>query len=162
MTAMPLEETEADDGELIKLSLDQPDAFAALFDRYASQVHRYAARRLGTQLADDIVAETFLIAFRRRTSYDTAQPLARPWLYGIATTLIARHHRSEERFLRALKRTGVDPLPEPEEEAVLRKVAAGEQERALAGALAKLSRGDRDVLLLVAWGDLTRTGCSAR
>ncbi|MEV4578304.1 sigma factor [Nonomuraea jabiensis] len=64
------------------------------------QIHRYAARRLGTQAADDIAAETFLIAFRRRASYDLSHRLARPWLYGIATTLIARHRRSEERFLR--------------------------------------------------------------
>lgn len=45
------------------------------------------------QVADDIVAETFLTFFRRRASYDHAQPPARPWLYGIATNLIARQRR---------------------------------------------------------------------
>jgi RNA polymerase sigma-70 factor (ECF subfamily) len=145
---------ELDDAELIRRSWDDPERFAALFDRYVRQIHHYVARRLGTHVADDIVAETFLAAFRRRKSYDTTRPLARPWLYGIATTLIARHRRNEERHYRAMERTGVDPLPEPMAEAVITRVAAQQQERLLAGALAKLSPGDRDVLLLVAWGDL--------
>lgn len=154
MTAATVSETHPEDAELIRRSRDDPEQFAALFDRYVSQIHRYAARRLGTQAADDIVAETFLVAFRRRMTYDTTQSLARPWLYGIATKLIARQQRGEERFLRALRRTGVDPLPEPMADTVLNRVAAQEEERRLAGALAGLSRGDRDVLLLVAWGDL--------
>ncbi|MET9063832.1 RNA polymerase sigma factor [Streptosporangium sandarakinum] len=143
------------DAELIRRSHDDPEWFAGIFDRYVRQIHRYAARRLGTQAADDIAAETFLIAFRRRASYDLTQRLARPWLYGIATRLIARHRRGEERFLRALCRTGQDPLPEPMADAVVDRVAAQEKDRVLAGALAGLSRGDRDVLLLVAWGDLS-------
>ena len=155
MTAVEADLTEVDDGTVIRSSLDEPERFAVLFDRYARQVHQYVSRRLGTQLADDIVGETFLIAFRRRETFDPARTLARPWLYGIATTLVARHRRNEERFLRALKRTGADPLPEPVAEAVARQVTAGAQERALAGALARLPRGDRDVLLLVAWADLS-------
>ncbi|WP_405141944.1 RNA polymerase sigma factor [Sphaerisporangium sp. NBC_01403] len=105
-------------------------------------------------MADDIAAETFLKAFYCRESYDLAQRMARPWLYGIATNLIARYRRDEARFLRALCRTGVDPLPEPMAAAVIGRVAAQEEDRRLAGALAGLSQGDRDVLLLVAWGDL--------
>ncbi|GAA2845100.1 RNA polymerase sigma factor [Streptosporangium fragile] len=160
MTARPAETVETDetdetdDAELIRRSRDDPEQFAVLFDRYVHQIHHYVARRLGTQAADDITAETFLAAFRRRDSYDLARPLARPWLYGIATTLVARHRRGEERFLRALSRTGVDPLPEPMADAVVDRVAA-QEERRLAKALAGLSRGDRDVLLLIAWGDLS-------
>ncbi|MFD1931096.1 MULTISPECIES: RNA polymerase sigma factor [Nonomuraea] len=150
----PAETVEADDAELIRRSHDDPEQFATLFDRYVRQIHRYVARRLGTQVADDIAAETFLIAFRRRAAYDVTQPLARPWLYGIATTLMARHRRDEERFLRALSRTGMDPLPEPMADTVIGRVAAQEEDRRIAGALAGLSQGDRDVLLLVAWEDL--------
>ncbi|GAA2162954.1 RNA polymerase sigma factor [Actinomadura napierensis] len=146
--------THASDAEVIRHSAHDPERFAVLFDRYAAQIHRYAARRLGTQTADDIVAETFLTAFRKRGTYDLGRPLARPWLYGIATTLVARHHRGEERHYRALQRTGIDPLPEPEAEAVVARVAAQQQERLLGGALSALPAGDRDVLLLVAWGDL--------
>ncbi|MEV8637252.1 RNA polymerase sigma factor [Streptosporangium sp. NPDC051023] len=152
---MTVETAELDDAELIRRSADDPGQFAALFDRYARQIHLYVARRLGTQAADDIVAETFLAAFRRRNTYDHAFPLARPWLYGIAGTLVARHKRQEERLLRALSRTGVDPLPESMADTVVRRVTAQGRERELAGALAALSHGDREVLLLVAWEDLS-------
>ncbi|GAA4965442.1 hypothetical protein GCM10023334_086180 [Nonomuraea thailandensis] len=126
-----------------------------MFDRHVEQIHRYAARRLGAQAADDMPAETFLTAFRRRASYDHTRPLARPWLYGIATNLIARHRRDEERFLRALSRTGAEPQPEPMADAVIGRVAAQGEDRRLAGALMVLSSADRDVLLLVALGELT-------
>ncbi|TDB97450.1 sigma factor-like helix-turn-helix DNA-binding protein [Actinomadura sp. 7K534] len=56
---------------------------------------------------------------------------------------------------RALQRTGLDPLPEPLAEAVVRRVDAQAGDRRLAGALAALHRRDRDVLLLVAWAELT-------
>jgi RNA polymerase sigma factor (sigma-70 family) len=142
------------DADLIRASSTEPERFAVLFDRYAHPIHGYVARRLGTSAADDVVAETFLIAFRRRATYDTSRPVARPWLYGIATTLIAQHRRDEERFYRALSRTGVDPLPEPMAETVVRRLAARDLHRRLAGALAGLAARDRDVLLLVAWGGL--------
>ncbi|GAB2848912.1 RNA polymerase sigma factor [Actinocorallia aurea] len=147
--------TEVGDAELIRLSRDAPERFAELFDRYARDVHGYVARRLGPQYADDVVGETFLVAFRRRDRYDTARDNARPWLYGIATNLIARHHRAEKRFLRALERTGVDPVAEAFDDGVVSRVDARGQQRALAGALARLSRGERDVLLLIAWGGLS-------
>ncbi|TDE32550.1 RNA polymerase sigma factor [Actinomadura sp. 6K520] len=143
------------DAEVIRRSLTEPECFSALFERYGRQIHHYAARRLGTQAAEDIVAETFFVAFRRRASYDLAQPVARPWLYGVATNLIARHRRTEERMYRALQRTGLDPLPEPLAEAVVRRVDAQVEDRRLAGTLAALHRRDRDVLLLVAWAELT-------
>ncbi|MCP2336222.1 RNA polymerase sigma factor [Actinomadura rupiterrae] len=154
VTPGPPQAGRLDDAALIGLSLDEPEWFAVLFDRHGGRIHDYAARRLGVQAAEDITAETFYTAFRRRGSYDRTQPHARPWLYGIASRLIARHHRAEERYLRALHRTGVDPLPEPMDDAVVERVAA-QAERRLAGAVAKLNPGDRDVLLLVAWGDLS-------
>ncbi|WP_067474847.1 RNA polymerase sigma factor [Actinomadura hibisca] len=144
-----------DDAELIALSLDEPEWFSALFDRYGGRIHDYAARRLGNDAAEDIVAETFFVAFRKRSSYDLTRTMARPWLYGIATNLIARHRRTEERYYRTFQRTGVDPLPEPLADTVVTRVAAQGQERRLAGVLRKMPRGDRDVLLLIAWADLT-------
>lgn len=156
MTATrPVIDREGDDAKLIVESLKDPEIFAILFDRYAADIHRYAARRVGTGHADDIVAETFLAAFRRRTSYDTTRRMARPWLYGIATNLLARHQREEERLYRALQRTGIDPLPEPMETAVVARVTAQSRQRALAAALAGLAPRDRDTLLLLAWGGLT-------
>ena len=72
-----------DDAALIERSRTEPEAFAAIFDRHATEIHRYAARRLGAALAEDVVGETFLVAFRRRDSYDLAYRDARPWLFGI-------------------------------------------------------------------------------
>ncbi len=78
-----------------------------------------------------------------------------PWLYGIASNLIGRHRRAEIRAYRALARTGVDPIESaPHTDEVDARLAAG-VERELASALAQLPRGDRDVLLLFAWADLT-------
>lgn len=100
----------ADDADVIARSLAEPELFAGLYDRHAPDIHRYAARRLGEGPADDITAETFLIAFRTRDRYDTAHRLARPWLYGIAANLIGKHRRTEVRALKALARTGHDPV----------------------------------------------------
>lgn len=61
-----LEPDACDDTVLIVQSLQAPERFAALFDRHALAIHRYVARRLGPDAADDLVAEAFLTAFRRR------------------------------------------------------------------------------------------------
>lgn len=140
-----------DDAEVITQSLDEPELFAGLYDRHAPDIHRYAARRLGEGAADDITAETFLIAFRTRGRYDTAHRLARPWLYGIAANLIGKHRRTEVRALKALARTGHDPVAASWSDRSDDRLAV---QAPLAGALASLSPGDRHVLLLVAWADL--------
>lgn len=141
-----------DDATLIAQSLRAPERFGVLFDRHAPAIFRYVARRLGPDAADDIVAETFLTAFRARDRYDTTRPDAGPWLYGIATRLIGRHRREEVRFFRAIARTGVDPAAEPVADQATDRAAAGAVRRQLAEAVAGLSRAHRDVLLLTAGG----------
>jgi RNA polymerase sigma factor (sigma-70 family) len=146
---------EFDDATVIQLSRHEPDQFTVLFRRHAPQLQRYVVRRLGPDAADDIVAETFLLAFRQRERYDQTRADARPWLYGIATNLIGRHRRSEIRLYRALARTGADPVTEPFTDRVDDRVSAGNASRRLAAALARLSAELRDTLLLAAWGDLS-------
>lgn len=143
------------DAVVVARSLEEPDVFAALYDAYAPLIFRFIARRLGAQVAEDITAETFLAAFRRRDRYDLRRSDARPWLYGIAVNLIGKHRRSEVRMLRALARTGIDPVAEADTERIHRRVVAAAAERELASALAGLATGDREVLLLVAWGELS-------
>src|SRR6204780_4787312 len=104
---------DADDATVIRLSRNEPERFTVLFRRHAPHIQRYVVRRLGTDAADDIVAETFLLAFRQRDRYDLARTDARPWLYGIATNLIGRHRRAEIRLYPALARTWDQPVPEP-------------------------------------------------
>jgi RNA polymerase sigma factor (sigma-70 family) len=156
-----------DDATLIVQSRRDPERFAALFDRHAAEIHRYLARRVGHDSADDLVAETFLIAFRQRDRYDESRQNARPWLYGIATNLLGRHRRQEIRFFRAFARIGADPavlsglessplqLAEPLADRVTERVAAEGVRQQLAAALAGLHKADRDVLLLVAAADFS-------
>lgn len=141
-----------DDVALICRSVETPEVFAGLYDRHARAIHGYIARRLGQDTADDLLAQTFLVAFGQRALYDSAHSDARPWLYGIATKLIARHRRDEVRFFRAIARTGVDPAAEPLADQVTRRVAAQGVRVQLASALARLPQRDRDVLLLVTDG----------
>lgn len=144
-----------DDAALIERSWHDPEAFAGLYDRHAAPLHRYAARRLGAGAADDIVADTFLDAFRNRHRYDRTVSDARPWLYGIAANLIGKHRRTEVRMLRAFARTGADPAVEGHADRIDSQVSAAAVQPHLAAAVAALSPGDRDVLLLVAWADLS-------
>ncbi|WP_307784123.1 sigma factor [Salinibacterium sp. NG22] len=94
------------DNEIIRRSWDNPAVFAEMYDRHATSVYRYAARRAGVDTADDIMAETFLVAFERRNRFDSAFESALPWLLGIATVLIRKHRGSEARFLRAVVASG--------------------------------------------------------
>jgi RNA polymerase sigma factor (sigma-70 family) len=151
-SAVPARPGTGGDAAVIERSLLAPECFGALFDRHAPTIHRYIARRLGPDAADDLVAETFLAAFRRRDRYDQEQADARPWLYGIATRLIGRHRRDEVRFFRAIARTGVDPAGEPVADRVTERVTAQAVSRELAAAVAGLSQAHRDVLLLTASG----------
>jgi RNA polymerase sigma-70 factor (ECF subfamily) len=152
---------EHDDASVIGRSRDEPEVFEVVFRRYADQIQRYVARRVGADAADDVVAETFLLAFRQRERYDTSSACARPWLYGIATNLIGRHRRAEIRQYRALARIGVDPVAESFADRVDEAVSAGAVSRRLAAALAALPAAHRDTLLLVAWGGLSHQEAAA-
>lgn len=135
------------------------DGLAGLYDRHAAALFSYCARRVGPDLAEDIVASTFLTAHERRHRYDPSRPPL-PWLYGIATNLLRRHRRDEVRAYRALVRTGVDPLTgvhavadEPAQRAAERTDDAARARR-IAGVLLDLPVRQRDVLLLFAVGQL--------
>ncbi|WP_346433605.1 RNA polymerase sigma factor [Nonomuraea composti] len=143
-----------DDATLIGRSVGDPESFAALFDRHADEIHRYAARRLGGELADDVTGEVFLAAFRGRARYDPTWPDARPWLYGIATKVVAQHRRAERRRTAAMARVSAE-RPGTFDERSADRVTAEQLQPRLARALTRLSAAERDLLLLLAWADLT-------
>ncbi|WP_153536397.1 RNA polymerase sigma factor [Actinomadura macrotermitis] len=155
MTAPPALGAATADAEIIRRSLAEPEAFAVLFDRYSGMLYRYVSRRLGPEVAEDLVGETFLVAFSKRRRYDLEHADARPWLFGIVTRLVARHHRGEAARYRALRRSPVEERVECPADEVAALVTASASRPLLAEALAALPRRDRDVLLLVAWGDLS-------
>jgi len=143
------------DADLIRRSRQDPESFAAIFDRHAPHIQRYLARRLGREVADDLVAETFLVAFDKRHRYDADRPDARPWLYGIATRLVSQHRRAEVRRYRLHQAAGPQPDVDSHADRVAADVSAQALRGRLAAALAVLSTADRDVVLLIAWEQLT-------
>jgi len=136
-------------------SLACPELFGELYARHFAGIWRYMAARLGPDVADDLAAETFLAAFRRKHTFDPRLGEVRPWLYGIATNLVAGHHRAESRRYAALARIGADAPVHDDEEQITERLTAWQARRSLARALARLPDGDRDVLLLTAVGGLT-------
>lgn len=145
----------ASDAAVIEQSWHDPERFALLFDRHADEIHRYAARRLSLQAAGDVVSEVFLAAFRNRGRYDLSRADARPWLYGISAKVISQQLRADGRRARAMAAT---PLPRPAElpvDDIASRIIAEQLRPRLYGVLAELSRGDRELVLLVAWAGLS-------
>jgi RNA polymerase sigma-70 factor (ECF subfamily) len=146
---------EISDVEIIGLSQDDPELFAMIFDRHAEEIHRYAARQLGQQVAPDVVSDVFLAAFRNRGRYDAGRADARPWLYGIATKVISQHMRAESRRARTLAALPV-PLPAVfSVEEISDRITAAQLRPRLLRVLAGLSVADRELVLLVAWAELS-------
>jgi RNA polymerase sigma factor (sigma-70 family) len=143
------------DAEVIASSMTSPSSFGELFDRHATTMFRYFVRRVGPDQADSLLGDLFRIAFERRASFDTARPEARPWLYGIASNLLAKHRRREARRLQATARlvrrttTPADPFDD-----VDARLDAANLWTRIAAAIATLPTGERDALLLFAWEDL--------
>jgi RNA polymerase sigma factor (sigma-70 family) len=147
---------EVSDVAIIEASLHDADRFGLLYDRYCAMLYRYAYRRLGPSgSAEDVVADAFVVAFRKRNGYDLAKADARPWLFGILTREIARRRRTEEARYRAIGRAGTDEEVEEFADRVVSAVAAQAVRGALGAALGRLRPAERDVLLLIAWGDLS-------
>ena len=144
------------DADVIASSLQEPARFGAVFDRHATVVFRYLVRRVGVDEADALLGEVFRVAFEKRATYDTARPDARPWLYGIATNLLARHRRGEARRIRATARllARQRPADDPAEQ-VVGALDARELWPDVAEAVAALPDEERDALLLYAWEELS-------
>lgn len=143
------------DSDVIRASLRAPERFGALHERHAAALYRYAYQRVGAAAAEDVVAETFLAAFAGRGRYDMTHASARPWLFGILTNKIARWGRAERAHLRAIERAGQTPALDGMADRVAEQVSAQAERGRLTAALRRLSRADRDVILLVSWGQLS-------
>jgi RNA polymerase sigma factor (sigma-70 family) len=136
------------------LSVADRDRFAAVYEAHFDAIYGYLCRRVGRTEGEDLTAQTFTLALRDHQQYDTSRGPVRAWLFGIAANVLRGHQRSEERRLRMLARTGVDPLQD-EADQVEQRLDAKLATRSLAQVLASLSAGDREVLLLSAWAGLS-------
>ena len=163
-TNAPAAESPVTDACVITRSLEDPEVFAELFDRHAASIFRYAATRIGPDAADDVMSETFYVAFRNRRSYDLSRASARPWLFGIATHLIGQRRKVEARHWRGLSRVGGPAWQETGDDAIVERVSAQAVRAELAGALARLPERYRNVLLLIALADLdyAEAACALR
>jgi RNA polymerase sigma-70 factor (ECF subfamily) len=144
------------DAALIAASLDDPRQFGGIFDRHATTLYRYLVRRVAVDDAEGLLSEIFRVAFEKRGTYDCSRPNARPWLYGIATNLVAHHRRSEARRIHATARLlahhtdDADPT-----EQLVSDVDAVQFWPHVASAVANLPREERDALVLYVWEGLS-------
>jgi RNA polymerase sigma-70 factor (ECF subfamily) len=121
--------------------------FSRLYEAHYPAVRAYAWRR-GRDTADDIVAETFTLAWEL---FDRAPAEPLPWLIGIARNVRLNQERGERRRRERETRSA-------ESEAVPSFADRLDGDLALADALRRLSERDREILLLAAWECLDGTG----
>lgn len=120
--------------------MERSERFEAIYRRHVDAVHAYARRRAPASLAEEVVAETFLVCWRR---LDRVPAEELPWLYGVARRTLANLRRAERR-----RQAGERPL-RPEE------AAPAVVDERLRDALAELGARDRELLALVAWEGLS-------
>jgi len=144
------------DGVLIERSArGRPDAFVEVVRRHEVAVHGYLARRAGWQAADDLLGEVWVRAFGGRGGFDPAHADARPWLYGIARNVLRAHWRGAGSG-RPADEAGVVEAVDPWDDVIDRlDSAAAARTREVVGAVRALPPEEREVLLLVAWEQLT-------
>jgi RNA polymerase sigma-70 factor, ECF subfamily len=138
--------------------VDASRRFTAVFHEHHRRVFAYAVGRAGREHADDVVAETFLVAWRRLADVP-ANPL--PWLLGVARNVVHERYRDQVRqsALAAEMRAWVREAEEDVAEHVTDRAA-------VLLALAALGDADREILTLIAWHGLAArdaarvVGCS--
>jgi RNA polymerase sigma-70 factor, ECF subfamily len=139
------------DAELLIASRDDPHAFRELYDRSADRLLAYFYRRtLDAEVAGDLLAETFAVAFERRRRFrDVGAPGAN-WLYGIAAKELSHWYRRQAVEQRAVRRLAIE-VPALDDESIARIEALADMEThrtALAAALEQMGSGERDAVQL--------------
>lgn len=143
------------DLDIIRQSQAHPPAFGELYDRHAERLTRFAIQRVGRDTADDVVSETFLVAYRKRHKFNEAYESAMPWLFGIAARVIYTHRDAERRHMRAIGTAQRVAAVDPDDDDADGRLDAARMARELVPTINKLAHGDRETLLLYAWGDLS-------
>ena len=145
--------SERPDDEIIAASKEDPQLFVGIFDRHGRAIHSYVVRRAGSQVADDLISDIWLQSFRSRERYNRGCADARPWLYGIAKNVLRAHWRVHH----GAETAALEPPPHDVWADVDDRIDAGDRAAMVKRALGELEPDDREVLLLVAWEELTPT-----
>lgn len=131
---------------------DRVDRFRSLFDLHLDPLWRFARRRCrSAEDADDVVADTFAVAWRRRAELPPPEEVGL-WLFGVARRVLANQRRTADRQERLLLRIA-DAAPTEPSTAAPADTGIGEGHQ-LAAALEQLDPDDRELLLLRAWDGL--------
>ncbi|MCP2348066.1 RNA polymerase sigma-70 factor (ECF subfamily) [Nonomuraea roseoviolacea subsp. carminata] len=132
-----------------------PAAFEQLFDECSKAVYNHAYRLTGDwSAAEDVMALTFLEAWRLRVRVDPEGGSLRPWLLGIATNVARNTRRASRRHDDALARLPRgEPVPDFAEE-VVGRIDDAERLAAVREAFGGLRRHERDVFALCVWAGL--------
>jgi RNA polymerase sigma factor (sigma-70 family) len=145
---IPLE-TWVNDGKTIELSWNTPERFGEIFDRHFTSIFAFCARRVGPVLAEDIVNETFCVAFDHRRRYHTRErPNARPWLMGIAINVMRHEFRRQLREKRAVDRISTEDNHPDHDASIGDNFATANKIERVQAALAKLPNQELEALLL--------------
>jgi RNA polymerase sigma factor (sigma-70 family) len=135
--------------------IDHRTLFTDAFGECAPRILRYLSRQVSSAEAEDLLGETFCIAWQRRHRYRPDDGPLVGWLFGIAVNLLSRHKRSFLRRFAAHARFAVQSSPDGDcADLVAARVDATSAVAGLGDALAALHQRDRDVLLLSSWGQL--------
>jgi RNA polymerase sigma-70 factor (ECF subfamily) len=153
------------DAELIVASRSNPAKFRELYDRLADDVLAYFYRRvLDPEVAADLLAETFAVAFERRAHFENLGKPGGSWVYGIAAKELSHWYRRQAVELRAVKRLGMT-VPPLDDESIARIEALvdGDANRAaVAAALGELPDGERTAVQLRVIDELGYAEIAAR
>jgi len=133
------------------------EAFGDLYEHHARAVQSYCLwRTADLQAAEDATATVFLEAWRKRQRLTLSGDSAAPLLLGIANNVVRRHWRSQRRYRDTLERVrNVGQAPNDLEAEAIARVDAIQQLRDGGEAIRALPRREREVLALLAWGDLS-------
>jgi RNA polymerase sigma-70 factor (ECF subfamily) len=152
-TAAVTSEHRSEPGDVELLADESGEGFRAFFDRHVGAVFGFLVVRVGPGGADDLVSETFAIAWTKRATYRADVGSARSWLYGIAANVVRQHRDLEARWLTSVeaeRSTNADA-------AVAAAPEIDDVDPQLAGIVASLPPSERDVLLLVATSGMSAT-----
>lgn len=138
-----------------RLRAGDPEAFGSLYDQHAKAVYGHAFRLTGNwSAAEDIMALTFLEAWRLRQKLDEDGGSLRPWLLGIATNAARNTLRATRRHEAALARIPPAEAVEDFAEELAGRLDDAGQLHAVHRSLAVLRKSERDVVALCIWSGL--------
>jgi RNA polymerase sigma-70 factor (ECF subfamily) len=125
--------------------------FREIYSRCAGEVFTYALRRLSPADAEDLVADVFLVAWRRRGELPS-DPL--PWLFGVARLTLSNRRRTRDRANALVQRLGQEAMVSGASE-------VADVDVGVLTALSLLAEDDQDLLEFLAWEGLSRSQLAA-